>query len=167
MSGHVRYAAVVILALFLAATSPLGQAVSPESGKCFWAISVPDIEASVKWYQSIFGLKTTKQLITPDGSVKVVILESPNLMVEIIQMAEAGSMKKYAPGLKSRALVHGVFKVGLWVTDLEKTRKALEQRKVKMITDIFEEEEGGVKSFVMEDNSGNTIQLFSAVRKPR
>lgn len=167
MRGHLRIRAVVAVGAFLLATAALAQAVAPEGERCFWAISVPDIEASVKWYQSIFGLRTTQQLITPDGSVKLIILEGPNLMVEVMQMTGADSLKKYAPGLKSRAMVHGLFKVGLWVADLEKTRRALEQRKVKMVTDIFEEQEGGVRSFVIEDNSGNTIQLFSAGKKPR
>jgi predicted enzyme related to lactoylglutathione lyase len=156
--------AIALVATFLTAAA-YGQAVIPESGRHFWAISVPDVEASVKWYQNIFGLNITQQLTTPDGAVKVVILESPNLIVEIVRMADAVPLSQCSPALKSKASLHGLFKVGLFVADLEKTRGALLLKKVKLLTEIHEEEASGLRSFLIEDNSGNTIQLLSTARK--
>lgn len=164
MKRHTELWAIVLVATFLSAAA-YGQAILPESGRHFWAISVPDVEASVKWYQNIFGLNITQQLTTPDGAVKVVILESPNLIVEIIQMADAIPLSKCSPSLRSKASLHGLFKVGLFVADLEKTRRALQLKKVKLLTEIHAEEASGLRSFLFEDNSGNTIQLLSTAGK--
>lgn len=157
--------AILFVAALAIGTGAGCQIVSPESGRHFWAISVPDVEASVRWYQSVFGLAITQQLTTPDGAVKVVILESPNLTVEILQMADAVPVSRCGPGVKSKAALHGLFKVGLFVGDIEKTRRALQLKKVKLLTEIHEEEASGLRSFLFEDNSGNTIQLLSVARK--
>src|SRR5262245_38932693 len=67
----------------------------------FFALSVPDMAASVSWYTDKLGLHVVN---TVPGSPEVAVLEGGGLIVELIRDPAA------QPGPAQPELQHGVFK---------------------------------------------------------
>ena len=63
-----------------------------------------------------------------------------------------------------RFLVHGVFKVGIFVTDLESTVQRLRESGVTFRGGIINDTNLNVRTILAIDPEGNTVQLFERVR---
>ena len=160
-------AAAVALALALPAAAR-GQAAPATSAPpftsvtgSFFAISVADIAASVRWYEEKLGLKV---VMAPRGGngITVAALEGGGLLVELIQNDSAGVRVAPASGKDDPSLVYGIFKAGLIVTDLAGTLEALKQRGVELAFGPYPARNGQMANAAIRDNSGNRIQLFQA-----
>lgn len=121
----------------------------------FFALSVPDMDASVKWYSQAFGLKVTMQ--TKD-KVSVTVLAGGGLIVELIHSDEAKSRSQAA--VKDDIGLHGIFKAGILVDDFDKTLATLKARNVEIAFGPFPSKENGMKNVIIRDNAGNLIQIF-------
>jgi catechol 2,3-dioxygenase-like lactoylglutathione lyase family enzyme len=151
----------------------IGFAVSAASGTCaaappqpvlsstgaFFALSVADIAASGRWYSEKLGLEvTTKpQKIGPG---EFMVLEGGGLIVELIQNGEAVPLSKLTPPITDPFNVHGFFKAGVLVTDIDATRKMLEARGVPIAYGPFAAKDGRRANFIITDNAGNLIHFF-------
>ena len=155
----------IVLLLAALVTTGFGQTPRqvqpPFSGVrgAFFAVSVADLEASTKWYSEKLGLMVDKRDSTPDASVA--ILSGNGLIVELIQHRAAVPLSKAAPALKSAIEVHGIFKTGVVVNDVDATFKELKARDVEIAFGPFPARpETPYKNFAIRDNSGNLIQFF-------
>lgn len=144
------------LVLALRATSlsqPIKPPVeSPSALGAFFALVVPDIDASAQWYREKLGLKTTLP-ITRQGRFAFTTLEGSNLIVELIQDAQAAE-KKGEPS------VHGISKAGVIVDDFDKTVTLLKSRGVEIVAGPFPKRPDMRANVVVKDNAGNLIQFF-------
>src|SRR5215218_4167409 len=95
----------------------------------FFALSVADLDASVKWYAEKLGLAIVMRAPRQDHSA-VTVLEGGGLMVELVQRDDARPLAAAAPGVTATYLVHGVFKAGFIVDDFDKTIATLRERRV-------------------------------------
>lgn len=129
------------------------------AGIQFFALSVPDAAASARWYQDVFGMTVLREIKPPDAPVHIFILTSDKLEVEILQHPQARHFTQAAPGVKAPTEIHGIFKVGLHVQDLKGTVAALKAKGVTFPFDVTDDPTG-VRFAILEDNSGNRIQLF-------
>ncbi|HJX28289.1 MAG TPA: L-dopachrome tautomerase-related protein [Thermoanaerobaculia bacterium] len=129
------------------------------AGIQFFALSVPDAAASARWYQDVFGMTVLREIKPPDAPVHIFILTSDRLEVEILQHPQARPFTQAAPGVKAPTEIHGIFKVGLHVEDLDATVAALKAKGVTFPFDITDDPTG-VRFAILSDNSGNRIQLF-------
>jgi sugar lactone lactonase YvrE/catechol 2,3-dioxygenase-like lactoylglutathione lyase family enzyme len=155
-------AALLLLTVASLSASPSTAAEAPPirpSGIQFFALSVPDAAASARWYQDVFGLTVLREIKPPDAPVHIFILTSDTLEVEILQHPQARHFTKAAPGVKAPTEIHGIFKVGLHVQDLDGTVAALKAKGVTFPFDLTDDPTG-VRFAILEDNSGNRIQLF-------
>ncbi len=125
----------------------------------FFALSVADIKASSQWYVDKFGLAVTFQL-PPSSPVKVVVLEGGGLIVELIQHDEAIPLTKLTPERSDAVEVHGYFKAGVIVKDLDKTLALLKARDVSIAHGPYAAKEGRRANFIISDNAGNLIHFF-------
>jgi catechol 2,3-dioxygenase-like lactoylglutathione lyase family enzyme len=155
--------ALLLLALFFSGHSTQAPTrVQPPFSSvqgAFFALSVADIEASAKWYQEKLGLKVDKRDATPDASV--CILSGNGLLVELIQQRNSLPLTKAAPTLKSSIDVHGIFKSGLIVDNIDAVFKELKARNVEIAFGMFPAKpDSPYKNFAIRDNSGNLIQFF-------
>lgn len=161
-------------ALALLLTSALSQTPAPVatpapilmSAPQFFAISVPDADASSRWYQDVLGLKVIREIKPVDGQVHVFILGSDSLHVEVLEMKGARPVAEVIPGANGEFLVHGVFKAGFFVPSLEPVVAALKAKGVKFAFDITQDQTG-VRFVIIEDNSGNRIQIFDRPQPKR
>jgi len=123
-----------------------------------FGISVHDAEATTQWYEANMGLKLRKTASYAHG--KAIILGAGDAEVEIIQDDRAQDVGK---GL-SDYQKHGIFKIGFYVLDLDGVVTRLKKNNVHFYHDIFTDEELRLRSAIISDNDGNTIQLFEPVR---
>ena len=152
--------AAIVLAGAAAAPEPALAAESPT----FVALSVRDLDASVEWYTRTLGLTATR--LPPHGISRAAILRGGGLLVELVQHGESFPLESRLPGLQGRYLVQGIFKVGVFVDDLDATVKRLEARGARWKGRLYTDETTAVRSILMLDNEDNVIQLFEELKAP-
>ena len=150
----------LLLLLGLLAGVPPKVATAPEihlQSPQFFALSVADAAAEARWYQEVLGLKVQRDFRPPGTAIHVVLLKSDALMIELLQHPEAKPLTQ-AP---DRFLVHGIFKVGFSVPDLDATVQALKAKGVVFIYEITKDPATGLRFAICKDREGNEIQIFS------
>ena len=143
------------------AVSLAGAGDSPiaPSGRQFFALSVPDAQASADWYGRAFGVTLLHEIRPADGAARILILGSDALLVEIMQLRDAKSPG--APVVDARHLTHGIVKIGLYVRDLDAAVAHLKKMQARFDTEIIEERKLGLRFVLVRDPDGNLVQLFS------
>jgi catechol 2,3-dioxygenase-like lactoylglutathione lyase family enzyme len=125
----------------------------------FFGLSVPDLEASIRWYSEKLGLRITLRPPAHEGT-EVALLEGGGLMVELIRRADAVPLGQVAPQLGANYVVHGYFKAGVVVDDFEATLAVLRSRGVEIAMGPFPARPGQRANVLVRDNAGNLIQFF-------
>lgn len=148
----------VLLLLVLVAGPLDARAGDLASPPVFLAISVPNLEASLKWYTETFDLAPVRLPGTPKA--KVALLKGQGLLVEVVEDTEALDLAALLPGVQERHLVHGLFKVGFFVRDLDATVSRLKRKGVRFKGSVFTDNVANAKSILVLDNNDNMIQLF-------
>lgn len=154
----------LILCLALTAAVPAAAQSAPPAPAFsalggFLALSVPDLSASARWYEEKLGLRVTMRPPAMQG-ISAVILEGGGLIIELIQHPEARPMSSLAPSVTQSVLVHGVFKAGIIVEDLDRTLAVLRERGVEIAFGPYPAREGQRANAIVRDNAGNLIQFF-------
>ena len=155
---------LVALALPLAAgaqSSPAHAREAPFSavGGAFFALSVPDLAASTRWYEEKLGLRVVMRVPSRDG-MAVTVLEGNGLIVELLQLDAARARADSTPARSGAQYVHGIFKVGVLVDDFDAAIARLRGRGVTIAFGPFPAREGQRANAIIRDSGGNLIQLF-------
>jgi len=132
----------------------------------FFALSVSDLDASVKWYTDKLGLKITLRPPKQNQSA-VAVLEGGGLIVELIQHDDAVSLAKSLGSAKPSHMVHGISKVGMIVDDFDGTLATLKARGVEIFLGPYPARIGQRANVIVKDNAGNLIQLFGKAAPTR
>lgn len=154
----VRALLLVGLALLPPGTRAAAQA--PESpgfqvvAGTFVALQVSDVEAAADWYSETLGLREANRVDAQDGRYRIRVLTASALVVELIQLREAGP--------PSPAPRHGLFKAGFFVDDLTAAFRWLRSRGVDMDPSTFVDEALNARTFVFRDPFGNRLQIFQS-----
>jgi predicted enzyme related to lactoylglutathione lyase len=120
----------------------------------YFAIYVKDVDKSVAWYCTVFGLAKMGGSVAEDGSWRIENLGNEQLSVEIIYDSRAQEVE--------RAL--GFRKVGFHVRDVEEVAEKVE-RATGERPRVVDFEQLGQRILQIRDPDGNTIQLFSVLEK--
>jgi hypothetical protein len=126
----------------------------------FLAISVADVELSARWYSRTFNLDLLKDVPAKDSQVHTRLLHSPELVVELSQHATAKPLRGYVGAPTPTFLVHGFFKAGMFVENLERSVEILRQRGVADIGAVQSDKLLGLRWVLFRDNGGNFLQLL-------
>jgi catechol 2,3-dioxygenase-like lactoylglutathione lyase family enzyme len=118
----------------------------------FFAVSVADMNASVRWYTDKLGLKV-KSAIPKRDKVAVTILEGDGIIVELLANDDARPVKD--PFLRQ-----GPVKVGVIVSDFDGVLSRLRSRGADIVLGPFPARDGQRANVIVKDNSGNLIQFF-------
>ena len=163
----VRRAGITVFAVaaMLAATIDLhaqgAATVAPESIRAaggFIALSVADLDASAIWYQDKLGLRVAmRPPKNPNSSV--VVLEGDGLIVELVQHDEAKSLAGATSSTRGALYVHGIFKAGVMVEDLDRLLVQFRERGVPIAIGPFPARDGQRANFIVRDNAGNFLQF--------
>ena len=120
----------------------------------YFALYVKDVDRSVAWYCSAFGLARLDGSAADDGSWRIENLGNEQLNVEIIRDGRAQEV--------DRAL--GFRKVGFYVRDVEEVAASIE-RATGERPRVVDFEQLGQRILQLRDPDGNIIQLFSSLER--
>lgn len=147
----------VMLLVLMAGPTPTAQGGLAKA-PVFFAISVPNLDTSVKWYTESLGLTAT--LMPATAQAKVAVVRGEGLLVELIQPAKPVAESTSVLGPRERHLRHGLVKVGFHVEDLDAAVARLRRNGVRIMGSAYSDEGSGVRSILVLDNNENLIQLF-------
>jgi len=122
-------------------------------------MSVPDVQASSRWYSEKLGVHVVMQPPKQD-KIAVVVLEGGGLIVELIQKDDAMPLPQVAPRIDDNTLVHGIFKAGAIIADFDRTVETLRKRGVEVAFGPYPARPDQRANVIIRDNGGNLIQLF-------
>ncbi len=137
------------------ADSSLGTPVGP-----FIALSVANIERAIGWYRDTLGMHVHDQGVAPNGTIRFALLRQGTALIEILQLPDARSRTEAAPGTTGSHQIHGFFKSGLVVADLDGAYRRMKNMKVPMAYDLGRAANGPYRSFGVRDPEGNLVQFF-------
>ncbi len=116
----------------------------------YFALYVEDVEKSMIWYRTVFGLRELGGSKADNGSWRIENLGNERLLIEIIRDDRAQKV--------DRAL--GFRKIGFYVPDVEVIAARAEQATGERPR-IVDFAELGQRILQIRDPDGNVIQLFS------
>lgn len=163
---RVRLAVLLVFSFVARLTSPsvvLAQPTIANTGNSasdasplgtFVALSVPDLEASARWYERTFGLTRVMTVPRTGAIAGVVALEGSGLIVELIQHDSA------RVATERPELTHGIAKAGFIVDDFDATIAMLESRGVVFFSGPYPARPGVRANAMFRDNAGNVWQVF-------
>jgi catechol 2,3-dioxygenase-like lactoylglutathione lyase family enzyme len=152
-----------LIALLVICTAVATSAAPPFSGVRggYVALSVADLDASAAWYADTLDLKIVREHSqSPDKKSVATVLMGNGLIVELIHHVEAMPLSSAAPTLTRTFQIHGIFKWGVVVDDLDAALKELEARHVNIAFRILSDDGLAYRTFAIRDNAANIIQFF-------
>ena len=121
-------------------------------------VSVPDISASITWYEEMLGFKLVFDKYFEQLPARIAFMESGDFSIELFEVEEAAPLPadRRVPNLDIRT--HGTKHVAYAVDDLKALMDRLKSKKVDVAMDLFQME-GDLVAFI-RDNTGNLIELI-------
>ena len=147
----------IIISVFIIITNIVHGQQSFQVDSYFSAVIVKNIDSSVSWYQSVLGLKTRFLPNTPQG-IRVAILESPQVVVEMIENISWLDPRKLLEGKPEGTRIQGYFKIGFKVTAMDHFIDHLKKLNIS-IPRIYKDD-SGKRNFLIEDPDKNLVQFF-------
>jgi len=147
----------IIISVFIIITNIVHGQQSFQVDSYFSAVIVKNIDSSVSWYQSVLGLKTRFLPNTPQG-IRVAILESPQVVMEMIENISWLDPKKLLEGKPEGTRIQGYFKIGFKVTAMDNFIDHLKKLNIS-IPRIYKDD-SGKRNFLIEDPDKNLVQFF-------
>ena len=148
---------ILLVFITVANTARSQQSASFQVDSYFSALIVRNIDSSVNWYQSVLGLKTRFLPGTPQG-IKVAIMESPQIVLEVIENNAWLDPKEFLKGKPEGTRLQGYFKIGFKVIAMDSFIEHLNKLNIS-IPRIYKDD-SGKRNFLVEDPDKNLVQFF-------
>lgn len=121
-------------------------------------ISVPDIDASIAWYEQMLGFRLVSDKYFDQLPARIAFLELGGFSIELFQVPGAAPLPddRRVPNLDIQT--HGTKHVAYAVEDLRGLMSELKSKGVDVAMDVFPME-GDLVAFI-RDNAGNLLELI-------
>jgi len=157
----------LILALFIPLLLP-GELAKTGSNPpftvtgAFFAVSVPNLTESEKWYSEKLALEVIfRAPKTAAVRSAVTVMAGRGLMVELIETEHALPLSEAVPSIKDSTLIQGYTKAGVIVDDFDRSLVILRERNVPILMGPFPAHDSSrLRNFIIQDNAHNLIQFF-------
>ena len=146
---------ILILFIIFASLNSIAQP-SFDYTPSFSAIVVKNVDTSSKWYQSVFNLKVREQMKDENAGYNIVILESPALVMELLELKKSFNPKE---GKSQDMQAQGLFKFGFNVKDMDACLKHLGKLNIT-VPQVWTDSKTKKRNFLISDPDGNLIQFF-------
>lgn len=161
----IRYSIIAVALAFAANTVAAQTAPPPDSllahpNGAFFALSVADAQRMAAWYRDELGLSIVSQGEAQQGSIRFALLQGQGTVVELIQRQDAKPLREIAPSLAGNYQVHGLFKAGINVRDIDALYARMRARGVPIPYPLEMTKDIALRSFTIRDPEGNLIQFF-------
>ena len=153
---------ILLAAICITGSSPAVQTpVSPwsEPQGAFFALSVPDADASAAWYQRHLGFQVITKGEAPDKVARGILLDGHGSLLEIVQHSKAKPLTTVLPHGEAYQ-IHGIFKIGFHVRDIDVAYQAMTVSGAEVVYKLALAREMGLRSFTIRDHDGNLVQFF-------
>ena len=120
------------------------------------AIVVKDL--SVDWYKSLFELKVKTELKDIQGGYKVAILDTENMIVELMELQGSLAREELLAGKPDGTQIQGHFKIGFKVQSIDACLKRLSQLNIE-VPRVWEDKDSKKRNFLIKDPDGNLLQF--------
>lgn len=133
----------------------------------FWhhhvGVSVPDIEASIAWYDHVLGFKVSRRLRIEAIPAQIAILKHGALHVELFQPDHGTPLPPERRDPDADARVHGNKHISFAVADVPLFATELQRRGADIVW--LKQHATGANMFI-RDNAGNLIEFLQAPAVP-
>jgi catechol 2,3-dioxygenase-like lactoylglutathione lyase family enzyme len=144
----------------LSSQTPARDSLLAQPVGAFFALSVADVDRTAAWYRDELGLSIVTQGEALQGSVRFALLQGQGTVIELLQRRDARPLKETAPGTTGAYQVHGFFKAGLNVRDIDALYARMQSRNVPIAYVLERAKDLPLRSFSVRDPEGNMIQFF-------
>lgn len=158
MKNWILLAAIWMTGSSLAVQTPVSRWAEPQGA--FFALSVPDADASAAWYQRHLGFQVITKGEASDKVARGILLEGHGSLLEIVQHAKAKPLKALLPAAEGAHEIHGIFKVGLHLRDIDSAYQAAKDSGAEVAYKLAVAPQMGMRSFTLRDNDGNLVQFL-------
>ena len=142
-----------------ASPSPTSASVWAEPEGAFFALSVPDADASTAWYQKYLAFQVISKGEAPDKTARGILLEGHGSLLEIVQHSKAKPLGTILPQGEAYQ-IHGIFKIGFHVRNIDAAYKTMIGNGAEVAYKLGKAREMGLRSFTVHDHDGNLVQFF-------
>jgi len=163
--------ALVAVSSPLAPQAPRCEAPPAIAAHGYFSLSVPDMEASRRWYTEKLGLCTSFNFPpTPTLNAGAAFVQGGSLYIELVQVEGAVNLQQLLPAhageeIQGRQYVHGPMKVGAVVDSFDVTVATLRARGVEIVA-LQGTKHDQPATVTIRDNAGNRILLMDASWRP-
>lgn len=131
----------------------------------FWhhhgGVSVPDLEASIRWYRDMLGFELERRFPIPSIPAEVAMLRNGPLHMELFQVPGAKLLPEERRTPDTDLCTHGNKHVSFAVTDVRPFAEELRRRGVDI---VWVREMAHGSNIFIRDNSGNLIEFVQEQR---
>jgi catechol 2,3-dioxygenase-like lactoylglutathione lyase family enzyme len=135
--------------------SLLGEPVAP-----FIALSVASLDRMLPWYRDTLGFRVHSTGTAPTGNIRFALLRHGDALIELLQLPNARPRTEAAPGTAGPHEIHGFFKSGVVVTDIDAAYRRARERGLTIAYELGQPPNGPYRSFGVRDPEGNLLQFF-------
>ena len=126
----------------------------------FLALSVADLDRLVPWYRDTLGFRVHSSGLAPNGKIRFALLQQDNVLIEMLQLPDAKALKTALPGATGPHEIHGFFKAGFVVPDIDAVYRRVNAMKLTLAYRLGKPPGGPYRSFGLRDPEGNLLQFF-------
>ena len=145
------------LCTVVASAQPTSDAPFAVTEGTFFALSVQDLDASIRWYTEKFGLTLNSRLAS--GDVAVALLSGHGLDVELLSHRDSVA-RPFPFDPEAAVRTRGLVKVGFRVTDFDRAVATLRLRGVEIVLGPFPPRADQRANVLIRDGDQNLLQLF-------
>jgi len=127
------------------------------NGVNHFAISVPDMEETLAWYEKVFGFQVFDRSEIPGARIKVAHMTGKGFILEVFEPSGAAPLPEERKVPNRDLMTNGNKHISFGVPDGPKAKKELEALGVEIVMVAEVDETYGV---FIHDNTGNLIEIF-------
>ena len=142
-----------------APTSDMPASAWAEPEGAFFALSVPDANASAAWYEKHLKFRVVSKGEAPGKIARGILLEGHGSLLEIVQHSKARPLSTVLPHGEAYQ-IHGIFKVGFHIRDIDSAYKTVTAGGAEVVYQLGQAHDMGLRSFTVHDHDGNLVQFF-------
>ncbi|HEX8616823.1 MAG TPA: VOC family protein [Thermoanaerobaculia bacterium] len=160
----------VVFALFLFTAGACATAPAPPPRPAarmqpyLVALSVPDVDESIRWYVTNLGFQQKSRAEYPDYGLVIAIVERDGFRVELVALKGSVAPASVVADHSNPAILQGFNKIAFRVDDLAAWAKEFRGRGVKFQLQETANPQDNSSSFIIVDNNGNWLQFTQVNR---
>jgi methylmalonyl-CoA/ethylmalonyl-CoA epimerase len=127
------------------------------------ALSVPNFEETLQWYQDKLGFRVTLRRDLSQLSTQQAFLKLNGFRIEIFARQNSTRTQPPPANVPDDLLIQGYKHIAFIVDDLDAVAAELKKRNVEFIWEPMVDDELELKLCFIKDNNGNLIELAQAL----